>query len=133
MSTAVLADTGPLYALADPSDQYHQRARDELARIQSQSCFVAVSYPTLAEAYTLVLHRLGAKFAGNWLNEMLEGAAALNPEPGDYLAAAARLASLPGRKITLFDAVAASLSHRLKLKVWTFDRDFDLMRVRRWR
>jgi predicted nucleic acid-binding protein len=133
MSAAVLADTGPLYALADPSDQYHERAHNELARLQAQGCFVAVAYPTLAEAYTLVLHRLGAKFAAKWLKEMLAGTATLNPEPGDYLGAAAHLASLPGRKVTLFDAVTAALGNRLAVKVWTFDRDFDLLRVARWK
>jgi predicted nucleic acid-binding protein len=133
MSKPVLADTGPLYALADPSDQYHERARRELTRLESEGYFVAVAYPTVAEAYTLVLRRLGPGFAGTWLREVLDGVAALNPEAGDYLAAAARLASLPDQEISLFDAVAAALSRRLKLPVWTFDQDFDLMRVRRWR
>jgi predicted nucleic acid-binding protein len=33
----------------------------------------------------------------------------------------------------LFDAIAAALSRRLKLPVWTFDQDFDLLRARQWR
>ncbi len=47
MIRAVLADTGPLYAAADPSDQYHNRAQDELRRLQRQRALVLVAYPTL--------------------------------------------------------------------------------------
>jgi hypothetical protein len=36
MSGVVLADTSPLYALADPSDQFHDRAHRELEKIVSQ-------------------------------------------------------------------------------------------------
>ncbi len=133
MSRPVLADTGPLYALADPSDQYHERARSELGRLESEGYFVAVAYTTIAETYTLVLRRLGPAFAVPWLRELVEGVAALNPEPGDYLAAATRVASLPDQEISLFDALTATLSRRLKLSVWTFDQDFDLMRAKRWR
>jgi len=60
LNLAVLADTGPLYALSDPSDQYHDRAPTEMDAIERRELTVTVSYATLCEAYTLVLRRLGA-------------------------------------------------------------------------
>jgi predicted nucleic acid-binding protein len=33
MRRAVLADTGPLYAAADPDDAHHEQARRELRRL----------------------------------------------------------------------------------------------------
>ena len=93
---AVLADTGPLYALADTSDQFHVRARTEMESIQKQGLQVAAGYPALCEAHTLALRRLGGSYAREWLAEMLEGAMLLNPEPADYTMAAARLDRFPG-------------------------------------
>ena len=54
MKPAVLVDTGPLYAIADPADQYHNRARKELLAIQDRDRQILVLYPTLMEAYTLM-------------------------------------------------------------------------------
>jgi len=59
MKGAVLADTGPLYAAVDPDDEYHARAQRELKRLARDKREVVIAYPTLLEAYTLVLYRLG--------------------------------------------------------------------------
>jgi hypothetical protein len=81
MTGAVLADTGrPLYALADPSDRFHDRAHRELETIMSRNNPVLVIFPVLCEARTLVLRRLGGKYAVGWLSETLSGSLPLNPE-----------------------------------------------------
>jgi len=128
----VLVDAGPLYALSDPSDQYHQRAREQLNRLKAERRLVAAAYPAVAEAYSLVLRRLGTAYAHFWLQELLEGAILLNPEPGDYQEAVLRIMKYPDQAITLFDAVTAVLSEKLDQPVWTYDHHFDLMHVVRW-
>ena len=133
MNQAVLADTGPLYALADPSDQYHARSRKELAAIEARNFTVAVSYATLCETYTLILRRLGGGYARQWLDEMLEGALLLNPEAADYSQAAAQLKRFLDHPITLVDAVTGALSGKLEIPVWTYDRHFATMRTKLWR
>ena len=133
MTRAILADTGPLYALADPSDQFHKQAGQELADIDKRGVRVSVSYATLCEVYTLVMRRLGGSFAHQWLAEVLAGAVLLNPEPADYVLAASRLDRFRDHPITLVDAVTAVLSGRLGIPVWSYDRHFAIMRVKLWR
>lgn len=57
---AILADTGPLYALLDPDDNLHTRAQRDLERLRAEAAVVAVPTSTLMEAYSLILYRLGA-------------------------------------------------------------------------
>jgi predicted nucleic acid-binding protein len=128
----VLADTGPLYAAADPDDAHHRRARRELRRLADENHEVIVAYPTLLEAYTLVLFRLGDNAASHWLEDMAS-AALVNPSAEDYRQAVLRVRSLKDQSITLFDALVATLAGRLGLEVWTFDHRFDVMRVAVWR
>jgi predicted nucleic acid-binding protein len=132
MKRAVVADTGPLYAAADPDDAYHKRSRQELQRLAREKKEVVVAYPTLLEAYTLVLFRLGRSTASGWLNDMAN-AALVNPSPEDYRQAAARVQALVDQPVTLFDATVAALAARLGLEVWTYDHHFDLLRVPVWR
>jgi predicted nucleic acid-binding protein len=87
----------------------------------------------LCEAHTLVLRRLGGRYARRWLAQILDGALLLNPEPADYSFAAAQLERFPDHPITLVDAVTATMSRRLGVTVWTFDRHFVTMRVKLWR
>jgi predicted nucleic acid-binding protein len=128
----VLADTGPLYAATDPDDAHHKRSRRELRRLADENYEIIVAYPTLLEAYTLVLFRLGETAAMRWLEEMA-GAALVNPSADDYRQAVVRVQSLKDQSITLFDALVASLAGRLGLEVWTYDHHFDVMRVAVWR
>ena len=46
MSGTVLADTGPLYAAADPSDDHNERAQGDIMRLNSEGLGVTVAYPT---------------------------------------------------------------------------------------
>jgi predicted nucleic acid-binding protein len=57
----------------------------------------------------------------------------LNPEPADYLSAAALLDRFPDQAITLIDAVTAVLTQRLHIAVWSYDRHFTIMGIRHWR
>lgn len=132
MRPAVLADTGPLYAALDPDDSHHKRAHRELRRLGASNHDIVIAYPTLLEAYTLALFRLGEADAGRWLDEM-SGAALVNPSAEDYRQAVSRAQSLKNQPITLFDAVVAILADRLGLQVWTYDHHFDAMRVAVWR
>ena len=132
MRPAVLADTGPLYAATDPDDAHHKRSRRELRRLADENYEIIVAHPTLLEAYTLVLFRLGEAAAMRWLEEMA-GAALVNPSADDYRQAVVRVQSLKDQSITLFDALVASLAGRLGVEVWTYDHHFDVMRVAVWR
>jgi len=126
----ILADTGPLYALVDPSDQYHARAVRELRAITESGVEVAVTHGALCESYTLILRRLGGSTARRWLSETMEGAVVLGPDASDLPSAVAILSHLPDQSITLVDALAAAAGRRLALAVWTFDRHFTAMGAR---
>jgi predicted nucleic acid-binding protein len=113
----VLADTGPLYALADPSDQYHTRAHKELGRVIASGQAVAVTFLTLAEAYTLVLRRLDAAYAHQWLQQLIDGSVLINPEARDFFLAFDLIQAFQDQPVTVFDAVTAAVGNRLNLAV----------------
>jgi len=129
---AVLADAGPLYAAVDEADERHQRASEDLRKLDRERRLIVVSYPTLLEAHALVLVRLGRAAARTWL-ELMSDASLINPEPEDYRRAMAELAGFADQSITLFDATVAVLASRIGVQVWTYDHHFDVMRVPVWR
>jgi predicted nucleic acid-binding protein len=133
VSRTVLADTGPLYAAVDPSDEHHERAQEDIGRLNAEGLGVAVAYPTLCECYSLVLYKLGAGAAHGWLGEIEGGSFLMNPTPDDFREAAGLIRRYQDQALSMFDAVAAVVSRRLGLPVWTYDHHFDVVRVEVWR
>jgi predicted nucleic acid-binding protein len=129
----ILADTGPLYAALDPDDQYHQRAQAELARFEAAGVAVAILLPTLFEAYSLAMQRLGVRVALRWLDEVMQGASVLSPTAADVTAALTQARAYPDQRLTLFDTLISTVSARLDLPVWTYDYHFDVLRATVWR
>jgi len=65
----IIADTGPLYAIVDLDDQYHDQAQTELKRIETDKLFVVVPIPVYLETYSLLLYRLGFNQAFRFARE----------------------------------------------------------------
>ena len=130
---ALLVDTGPLYALATPSDQYHTRAYRELAAIQDARLALATCYPALFETFSLLQRRVSPKRTHLWLNKTVNEVDLLTPSESDYRQAAAKVQSYPDQQLSLFDALLAVLSEQLSFAIWTFDSDFDVMGANVWR
>ena len=133
MKRLILADAGPLYAAVDPHDQHHARARQELSRLEVDRLAVAVLQPTLMEAYTLVLNRLGIRASLAWLREIEIGTLVINPTIDDYAAGRGVVATFPDQRLTLFDSVLAISSQRLGTPIWTYDHHFEILRAAVWR
>jgi predicted nucleic acid-binding protein len=133
MKHTILADTGPLYAAVDPDDAYHHRAQDEIRKLERNKYDIVLSYSTLLESHSLVLHRLGRKTAAVWLDEILQNLTLVNPTVEDYQSGAMTLSQYHDQSITLFDASLAAMAARLKVSIWTYDHHFDVMRSKVWR
>lgn len=129
----LLVDTGPLYALAIPSDQYHARARAEQQHLVREGLTVFTLYPVVAESYTLILRRVAPSVAQGWLRDVLERVSLLNPTEADYQEAIELLQRYPDQTISLFDALLAVLAQELELDLWTFDSHFDTLQRPVWR
>jgi hypothetical protein len=56
----------------------------------------------------------------------------LSPEPADYVAGRSLLGHFPDHRITLTDGLTEVLSRRLRMPVWTFDRQFTILRTKQW-
>jgi len=132
MTRAILADTGPLYAANDERDEHHQRSLNDMKALARERREVLIAYPTLLEAYSLLLYKLGRTAAWAWLAEVSD-ASFVNPLSEDYSRAFATVSTFVDQRITLVDATIAALASRLQVEVWTYDHHFDLMRIPVWR
>ena len=130
---SVLADTGPLYVLATPSDGLHSRAREEAGRLKREGFSVLISYPTLFGTQSLLSRRTAPASVHRWQQSLAYSSSLITPTTGDYERAALRVERYPDQQLSLFDRLVAVLSEQFGIPVWTFDADFDIMRAEVWR
>ena len=128
----VLADSGPLYAIVNPRDQYHERSGTELAALTAEHRLMAVIYPTVLETYSLIMQRHSPIDAIRWIEDAARNPMPLEPINADYLQAFGTVQRFTDQRITLFDAVLASFAIRSNLQVWSYDHHFDILGVERW-
>ena len=129
----ILVDTGPLYALAMQRDALHPRAQTELAQLKERNLRLLISTSALLETQSLLLRRESPGFVLAYVDALLTGSDLINPSSADYLKAQALLTNYQDQKISLFDASLVVLATTLKVSIWTFDVDFDIMRAPVWR
>jgi hypothetical protein len=56
-----------LFAAVDEADEHHLDARRQLETLDREKRTVILAYPIVLEAYPLVLYRLGALAAPQWI------------------------------------------------------------------
>lgn len=82
-----VAKSKQIYAAFDPSDQYHPQSQAELQQLEQENREIIILYPTILEAYSLVLQRFDTQLALMFLESLVAGAELINPTINDYLAA----------------------------------------------
>ncbi len=132
MSRVLLADTGPLYAVIDRSDEHHQRALDEFEAIMNVGLTLTVIVPVVQETHRLLLQRIGLHVASPWLQEINAATVIVATNLDDYWQACLRLHQYPDQRISLGDGLLAVVSQRLNSPVWTYDHHFDILGAERW-
>jgi hypothetical protein len=125
----ILVDTGPLVALFDPADAWHQRCVEQLRKISER---LWTTTPVLTEAFHLLTPAsVGTK---RLMDFVTEGGLAMWFFDGSGLSRAFELVvRYDNVPMDLADASLVVAAERLNTrKVFTIDRsDFDVYRIRR--
>lgn len=126
----IFLDTTPLYALLDARDQAHERALAVFGRAVNDMLICPL--PTVLELHGLLVKRKPSdpRSAHETTRDVLKAYPLVFPTQDDTDAAARLLARYSDQRLTLTDALIASMAAREGVRVLTFDeRHFSLMGV----
>lgn len=126
----IFLDTAPLYALLDARDQAHERALAVFGQAANDT--LVCPLPTALELHGLLVKRKPSDpgAAHEAARDVLRAYPLVFPTRDDTDAAADLLARYSDQRLTLTDALVASMAAREGVRVLTFDeRHFSLMRA----
>ena len=125
---AILIDSGPMIALFDASDAYHQAS---LAFIKENTATLITSLASITET----LHLLGFNRHSqtDYLEWVYEGAVAIeNIEVDDLQPIKKMMSKYADLPMDFADACLVYLGNKLKIdSIATIDRDFDIYRLQK--
>jgi hypothetical protein len=130
MVMAILVDTGPLYALADEDDQYHEAV---VGYVSATNEALIVPGPVVPEVCYLLLEYLGAKAEMQFLRSLANQELLLEHFTTKDLGRAIEiLEQYRDAEFGMVDATVMAMAERLKIEVLlTIDhRDFSIYRPR---
>jgi hypothetical protein len=127
-ANAVLVDSGPLLALFNAGDHWHQPVRQWLQA--NPAARLVSTWPVLTEVCALLARRIHNGAALDLLRWVQRGAVVIDrPDDGsvaEVLAISQRFADLP---FDLADTSVAEAAQRLRIRqVLSIDADFDVYR-----
>ena len=130
MSDRTLVDTGALLAVANPRDQYHERAVALGRRFLAQGGRWVGTTLVLAELHGHLLQRRDAETARSHLGRLLDDPAYEWVDATAELVREAKVRWLDrfrDQTFTLTDAVSFEVMRRLRLSTaYAFDRHFEI-------
>jgi predicted nucleic acid-binding protein len=117
----VVADTGPIYALIDASDNWHARVRTWWARATSQ---IVLPVTILAEVTYLLQTRIGPDAEGAFIRAVADGEFTIEPlEDEDLPRIADIMHAYRDLRLGFVDASVVAIAERLEARdVLTTDR-----------
>lgn len=127
---AIIVDTGPLYALADADDEYHQAVRKYIATVGEP---LIVPSAVVPEVCYLLRERLGAEAELQFLRSLARQELLLEDfTRADLDRVLQILEQYAAARFGMVDAAVMAIAERLKIKVvLTLDRrDFGMYRPR---
>lgn len=130
VGTAIIADTGVLYALVDASDAWHRRVRDWW---ESNSRPLVVPVTVLPEVTYLLQTRIGVHAELAFVNTVAAGEFTIEPlEPGDLDRVAAVMDAYADLPLGFVDASIVAIAERLEARelLTTDRRHFSAVRPR---
>lgn len=119
----ILVDTSAVYALLDRSDRWHEAALASLKRLRDRHAQPTLTNFIVAETHALLLSRLGAEIARNWLLTNVWSVERVSP--ADEERAKAIIGQYSDKTISFTDATTFAVMERLGLRsAFAFDPHF---------
>jgi len=120
----VLADTSAVYALIDRDDSYHRKAANILRSLPRRGITLLLTNFVVAESHALLLSRLGADMARDWLFKQIWPVERVNPQ--DEERAREIINRYTDKTFSYTDATSFAVMERLHLgEAFAFDPHFQ--------